>query len=276
MGDMIPLFFAEIALALTMTGAFLAQRMTGRSGWIDTIWSFAVGIVGSVIALVPISPVSTPGGRQIMTAALAIAWSLRLGAHIMVRTLKGGEDPRYQALKDQWGADFSRRLFWFLQIQAAAAFLLVLSIDVAAKNPSPFPGLGDAIGAIILIVAIGGEAIADAQLARFKANPANRDGVCDIGLWSMSRHPNYFFEWLGWCAYPFIAIGVPPANLYGTIALIGPLFMYWLLAHVSGVPPLEEHMARSRGAGFAAYRARVNAFFPGPSRPSIARPDVSS
>ncbi len=271
MGEMIPLVFAAIALVVIMTGAFYAQRATGRSGWVDTIWSFAVGGVGGALALIPIPPASTPNGRQIMMAALAIAWGLRLGGHIMARTLKGGEDPRYQALKDQWGADFSRRLFWFLQIQAAAAFLLVLSIAVAARNPAPFPGLGDGIGGIVLIVAIIGEGIADAQLTRFRADPANRGGLCEIGLWRLSRHPNYFFEWLGWCAYPFIAIGVPPTNLHGTLALIGPLFIYWLLVYVSGVPPLEAHMARSRGAAFNSYRRRVNTFFPGPPRsPTIA------
>ncbi len=86
-----------------------------------------------------------------------------------------------------------------------------------------------------------------------------------MGLWGLTRHPNYFFEWLGWIAYPFIAIGLPP-NPLGAVALAGPIEMYWLLVHVSGVPLLEAHMARSRGAPFADYQARVNMFFPGPRR----------
>jgi len=267
-----PLIISALALALIMTGAFLAQRLTGRSGWVDTIWSFAVGAVGAALALAPSASAPLPGGRQIMTSALALAWALRLGGHIMSRTLKGGEDPRYQALQDQWGADFPRRFFWFLQIQAAAAFLLVLSIFAAARNPAPFPSLGDAIGGAILIFAVLGEGLADAQLARFRADPGNRGGLCDVGLWGLSRHPNYFFEWLGWLAYPIIAIGFQPANLQGSLALIGPIFMYWLLVHVSGVPPLEEHMRRSRGVAFAAYCARVNAFFPWPRRVRAAKP----
>jgi steroid 5-alpha reductase family enzyme len=261
-----PLVLAALALALIMTGAFFVQRLTGRSGWVDTIWSFAVGVVCAGLALAPTAAAPASHGRQVMTAILALAWSLRLGGHMLIRTLNGGEDPRYQALKDEWGADFPRRFFWFLQIQAAAAFLLALSILAAALNPAPFPALGDGVGAAILIVAVVGEGIADAQLVRFRAAPANRGAVCDIGLWSLSRHPNYFFEWLGWIAYPIIAIGLPPANVYGAIALIGPAFMYWLLVHVSGVPPLEKHMAHSRGAAFAAYQRRVNAFFPGPPR----------
>jgi steroid 5-alpha reductase family enzyme len=259
------LLAAALALAFLMAAAWFAQRRTGRSGWVDTIWSFSVGLVGVGLALAPIvQGADWPAPRQILVAAFALAWSLRLGLHIMGRTLKGSEDPRYQALAGEWGEDFPRRLFWFLQIQAASAFLLTLSIFMAGQNPSPFPNPGDFIGAAILIVAIAGEAVADYQLKRFAANPDNRARVCETGLWSVSRHPNYFFEWLGWLAYPAIAIGLPPGNAIGLIALVGPVFMYWLLVYVSGVPPLEAHMARSRGADFDAYKRRVNSFFPGP------------
>ena len=259
-------FAAALALALFMAGAWLVQRRTGQSGWVDTIWSFAVGLVGAAVALAPVAAADWPTARQGLVAALALAWSLRLGLHIVGRTLRGGEDPRYKALHDEWGADFPRRLFWFLQIQAAAAFLLAISIFAAARNLAPFPNIGDALGVATLIAAIAGEAIADRQLESFRADPRNSGRVCDIGLWGFSRHPNYFFEWLGWVGYPLIAIGLPPANAYGLIALVGPVFMYWLLVHVSGIPPLEAHMARSRGAAFDAYRRRVNAFFPGPAR----------
>ncbi len=64
----------------------------------------------------------------------------------------------------------------------------------------------DYLGALILFVGIAGEGIADAQLKRFRDNPANKGKVCDAGLWRWSRHPNYFFQWFGWLAYPVIAI----------------------------------------------------------------------
>jgi steroid 5-alpha reductase family enzyme len=263
------LFAAAFALAILMAAAWFAQRRTGQSGWVDTIWSFGVGLVGAGLALAPIvRGVDWPGPRQILVTAFVLAWSLRLGLHIMGRTRQGGEDARYKALADEWGGDFPRRLFWFLQIQAASAFLLTLSIFMAGQNPSPFPNPGDFLGAAILVVAIAGEAIADRQLKRFAAEPDSKGRVCEIGLWSVSRHPNYFFGWLGWLAYPVIAVGLPPGNAIGLIALVGPTFMYWLLVHVSGVPPLEAHMVRSRGAAFAAYQQRVNAFFPGPARKS--------
>jgi steroid 5-alpha reductase family enzyme len=258
------LFGAALAFSLFMAAAWLVQRRTGRSGWVDTIWSFSVGLIGAGLALAPLQAVGWPTTRQVLVAALALAWSSRLGLHILLRTLNGGDDPRYKTLADDWGKDFPRRLFWFLQIQAASAFPLALSIFAAAQNPQAFPDLGDFIGAAILMAAIAGEATADRQLKRFAANPANKGRLCDVGLWSLSRHPNYFFEWLGWVAYPIVALGLPPVNAPGLIALIGPILMYWLLVHVSGIPPLEAHMARSRGVAFGAYQRRVNAFFPGP------------
>ena len=258
------LFFAAIALSLIMTGAWAVQRATGRSGWIDTIWSFGVGVVGAAAALWPIPAQPWPTSRQLLVAALAFAWSLRLGIHIMARTLRGGEDPRYQALRDEWGARFATQLFRFLQIQAAA-FVLAACIFTAARNVAEL-GWGDFLGVAIILVAIGGEAMADAQLERFRAAPGAKGGVCEIGLWAYSRHPNYFFEWLAWLAYPVMAVGLPGQNAFGLLALAGPLFMYWLLVHVSGVPPLEKHMLQTRGEAFAAYQRRVNAFFPGPRR----------
>jgi steroid 5-alpha reductase family enzyme len=103
-------------------------------------------------------------------------------------------------------------------------------------------------------------------LRRFRSDSANRDRVCDAGLWRWSRHPNYFFEWFGWLAYPLIAVDFGGDYPWGWLALAGPACMYWLLVHVSGIPPLEAHMVRTRGDAFRAYRARTNAFFPSPPR----------
>ena len=172
-------------------------------------------------------------------------------------------DPRYKALREEWGANFVFRLFLFLQVQAAAAFVLMICVLAAARNTASL-GWGDALGLAILAVAVFGEAAADAQLARFAVSRGAKGAVCEIGLWRYSRHPNYFFEWLAWLSYPVIAVGLPADNLYGLIALAGPAMIYWLLVHASGIPPLEAHMLKSRGAAFADYQKRVNAFFPGP------------
>lgn len=256
---------AAVALSVVMTVAWLVQKQTKRSGWIDTIWSFAVGAIGAAIALWP-GHDSALSARQMLVAALAAGWSFRLGLHLARRTKRGGEDPRYAALYEEWGEDYPRRLFWFLQVQAAAAFLLVATIAIAAHNPSPELRLADMVGALLFVVSVLGERIADNQLRDFRADPANRGQVCERGLWAYSRHPNYFFEWLAWCAYPLFAINADLSYPIGFAALAGPAFMYWLLVHVSGVPLLEAHMLRSRGPVFEAYRSRVNAFFPGPRR----------
>ena len=121
-------------------------------------------------------------------------------------------------------------------------------------------------GLAITIFALGviGETVADAELRRFKQTSQGRQAVCDVGLWSWSRHPNCFCEWLCWCAYPLLAIG--SGFVPGWLALLAPLFMYWTLVYASGIPPLEAHMRRTRPAAFAAYARRTNVFFPAPPR----------
>jgi steroid 5-alpha reductase family enzyme len=249
-------------LSANMTFAWFVAGRSGQSGWIDAIWSLGVGGIGTIAALVPPAAGNGLGSRQILVAALIAIWSLRLGLHIARRTIGSGDDPRYAQLRQDWGQDFRRRLFWFLQIQAAAGFVLVLSIFIAAHNPAAAPGPNDWLGGLLSICALVGETIADRQLAAFRAETANRGKICDVGLWARSRHPNYFFEWLGWLAYAAIAIDLSGAYLWGWLALCGPTLMYWLLVHVSGIPPLEAHMLRSRGEVFRAYQTRVNAFWP--------------
>lgn len=256
-----------ISLCAVMTLAWLVALRTGQSGWIDAIWSFAVGGAGVAAALLPVDGSTPLPERQYLVAALAAVWSLRLGFHIVARTAAGGDDPRYAQLRREWGEDFPRRLFSFLQIQAAAALLLAIAIFAAARNPSPGLGPGDWLGLAIMAIAVAGEGIADRQLARFRSDPANRGKVCDAGLWAYSRHPNYFFEWLSWLAYAAIAIDFDGDYPWGYAAIAAPLLMYWLLVHVSGIPPLEAHMLRSRPQAFRDYQARVNVFWPGPQRP---------
>ena len=243
-----------------MSAAWLVQRLTGNSGWVDAAWSFATGLAGVCFALLPLHG-APPGWRQWAVALLVAAWSLRLGVHIAGRAALGKEDPRYAALKQEWGAAFPWRLYVFLMVQGLVAYGLAVSMALAARNPAGF-GVLDAAGIAVLAAAIIGEAAADAQLRRFKADPANRDRICDAGLWAWSRHPNYFFEWLGWVAYPLFALSGLWA--WGWIALTGPALMYWTLRYASGVPPLEAHMARRHGAAFAAYAAHVPVFFPRP------------
>lgn len=253
----ITLGLAALFMSAAMSFAWWIQRRTGNSGWIDTIWSLAVavGAIGAALSL------GGSSGRAWLAAALIGVWGARLGGYIALRSKGAPEDPRYAALVEEWGADASRRLFMFLQAQAVAGFVLVACVGLAARNPAPLWRWLDVLAVVVFVAAVAGAALSDDQLRRFRRDPANRGKVCDVGLWSLSRHPNYFFEWMGWLAYPLLAIGV--LQPWGVLAFAAPALMYVLLVHVSGIPPLEEHMERSRGEAFRAYRARVNAFFPG-------------
>ncbi len=256
-------FTVAAALCLIMASAWYLQKRSGKTGWIDTTWSLGVGGVAFVAAGWPLEP-DWPLWRQMIVAVLAGSWCLRLGLHIAERNSAAIDDPRYRNLIMQWGCDASRRMFWFLQSQALVGVILAISIALAAHNPNPQWRIQDLIGLAVLIVAITGEAIADRQLRTFKNDPANQKAVCDVGLWQWSRHPNYFFEWLTWVAYPIIAIDLSGYNPYGWAALAAPICMYWVLVHVSGIPPLEDHMLRSRGDAFRAYQKRTRPFFPLP------------
>src|SRR6185436_17949678 len=125
-------------------------------------------------------------------------------------------------------------------------------------------GLRDALAVGIFALALIGEAVADEQMRRFRADPSHKGQVMDRGLWAWSRHPNYFFQWLGWLAYPVIAVDL--ARPVSWLAFTAPVVMYGLLRHVSGVPPLESAMLASRGEKFRNYQARVSAFFPLPPK----------
>jgi steroid 5-alpha reductase family enzyme len=215
-----------------------------------------------------LSPASPGALRPLLVAGLAALWSVRLGFHIVWRTAHGGDDPRYRQLRVEWGDKARVRLFWFLQVQAAAALVLALSVAAAAHRPDIGLDLRDALGVALFAIAAFGERAADRQLARFGGNPKNKSKICDAGLWGYSRHPNYFFEWLVWVAFAMIAIAPVGHYPWGWFGLAAPVLMYGLLVHVSGIPPLEAHMLRSRGDAFRLYQARVNAFWPGPPRPA--------
>jgi steroid 5-alpha reductase family enzyme len=253
-----------VALSIAMSLSWAIANRTRRSGWIDAIWSLAVGLGGLVGALLPLSNMTS---RQLLVAALAAAWSLRLGMHIARRAHGGADDPRYSHLRREWGRDARRKLFWFLQAQAVVAWLLVFSVVVAAHRPTPRLDMLDLAGVVLFLVAILGETVADGQLRSFGRDETRKGRICDIGLWQYSRHPNYFFEWLVWVAFALMAIDIEGSYAWGLSALVGPALMYWLLVHVSGIPPLEAHMLRSRGVAFRDYQRRVNAFWPGPPRP---------
>ena len=136
--------------------------------------------------------------------------------------------------------------------------VLAVPFLLASRNAAPELGAFEYAGVAVWLIALVGESVADAQLRAFRANPANRGGVCDAGLWRYSRHPNYFFEWLVWCAVALFAFGSP----WGWVSVACPAMMLYFLLKVTGIPATESHMLRSRGEKFAAYQRRTSAFVP--------------
>ncbi len=249
--------FSALILSGMMLAAWLMAMRTGSGSWADVFWSYGTGLAGVFLALAPFSAISE---RQWLVAAIATLWSVRLGTHILTRTMGSPEDPRYAALRREWGDRHRMELFKFLQIQAAASLPLVLAIAIAAHSPAPLGRLQDWLALAVALIALGGEALSDQQLRRFAQNPANKGKVCDQGLWAFSRHPNYVFETLGWCIYPVMVLQL---SWWPSIfSLLAPALIYYLLRHVSGVPLLEAHMVRSRGEAYRDYQSRVPVFFP--------------
>ena len=256
------------AMSVAMLIGWAYQRARANGGWTDVFWSYAVGLVGAAAALAPIDAVAPPSLRQMLVAALVGLWSIRLGGHIAGRIQGAPEDARYAALRRRHGERFQWEMFVFLQIQAAAGGFLILTVALAAHNPASGLRLIDLVGAGLFLTAVLGEAAADAQLRRFKADRTNHGQVCRAGLWAWSRHPNYFFEWLAWVAYAVIALDLSGGYGVGWLAWSGPAFMFYLLRYVSGVPLLEAAMVESRGAAYLAYQASVSAFFLWPAKRS--------
>jgi steroid 5-alpha reductase family enzyme len=148
--------------------------------------------------------------------------------------------------------------FGFFQLQAVLIGLLSLPVAIACSNPAGGIGAFEIAGLALWLVAIGGEAVADAQLAWFRGQPANRGRVCEFGLWKYSRHPNYFFEWLIWVAYFIFALGAP----FGWAGVLSPLLMLYFLTCVTGIPPSEAHSLSSRGEAYRSYQRRTSPFIP--------------
>ena len=259
-----------IGVSLLMVLAWIVAQRTGKSGFVDVTWTYGTGLAGVALALLPTEPGAPTSTRQVLVALVLAVWSLRLGTHILRRTLNGGDDPRYAKLKQDWGSDASRRMFWFLQVQALTMAVLAVAVFIAAHAPRPSPDWRDWAGVLVVAVGIVGEAISDEQLKAFARAAGNKGKVCDSGLWNWSRHPNYFFEFLGWWAYPMMGISVAADYPWGWLTLLGPALIYWLLAWASGIPPLEDYMLKTRGEAFRRYQQRTSAFFPRPPKPRAA------
>jgi steroid 5-alpha reductase family enzyme len=254
-----------VLLALAaLCGAFVALYFLARRldnyGIVDVAWAYAFAPVAWFYAA------AGPGWlpRRILVASFVTLWAARLGTHLLRRVASHHpiEDGRYVQLRRDWAGNFAPKMAGFFQLQAASIVLLAVPFLLPVLNPGPTFQWLEMLGAALWIIALAGEAIADAQLAAFKRNPAHRGRVCDVGLWRYSRHPNYFFEWLVWVAFAAIAFGSP----WGWLALIAPAAILHLLLRVTGIPLNEEQSLRSKGDAYRRYQQTTSAFVPWPPR----------
>lgn len=244
---------ATLSLGLLAWAIATARRNVGL---VDIFWSlfFLLG------AAVYVSLAQSPGTRAWLVLALVMAWALRLAGHLAARNWNAPEDHRYRAIRSRNQPGFAwKSLYLVFGMQAALAWLIAAPIAVAIHSPAPL-GAWDALGAGLAVFGIAFETLADAQLARFKADPANAGRVMAQGLWRYSRHPNYFGEFCVWWGLYLVALGAG-----GAWTAFSPVLMTVLLLKVSGVALLEKDIAERRPA-YRDYVARTNAFFPGPPR----------
>ncbi|NID06598.1 DUF1295 domain-containing protein [Luteibacter jiangsuensis] len=238
--------------ATVMTLGWQWQRSRSNAGIVDVLWAAGVGAGAVLMALFG-------SGAPMIRAALAIlggVWGMRLARHLWKRVRGEPEDGRYKHLRAHWkGAQW--KFFAFFQFQALLIVLFALPFAAVAKNPQVSVAWL-AAGAVVWLLSVVGESVADGQLARFRADPANKGRTCREGLWRYSRHPNYFFEWLHWFAYVFLAVGSP----FFWLAWSGPLVMYVFLRWISGVPYTEAQALRSRGDEYREYQRSTPMLIP--------------
>lgn len=245
---------ASVAMAL----AWALQVRIRNASHVDAAWAILIACAALIYALLA----DGDGGHRVLAAALASIWGFRLGLYLLVdRVLGKEEDGRYQALRAKWGERANRRFFWFFQLQAAFVVLFSLPYALIAQDPRDGLGALEWAGTGVWATGNAGAIVADRQLARWRANPANTGKTLRTGLWAWSRHPNYVFELVTWCGVALVASAAP----WGWTAWIVPAVLLYLLFRVTGIPATEAQALRSR-PDYAEYQRATSVFVPLPPR----------
>jgi steroid 5-alpha reductase family enzyme len=246
------------AIAAGLTGALLAlwgvQRLTGNASWADAGWAAGIGVV----VLLGLATSEIDPWRQTAAMLLVGAWATRLTWHLVRRSLQAQEDGRFADMRQRWGDRAQRNFLRYFLAQVPLVLVFCLPA-MALDGDVRAPGWRDAVGVGIGVTGLLGGAIADRQLLRHRASVAESE-ICNRGLWRYSRHPNYFFEWVTWCAWPLLA----PATATGSLALVPPVLLFVLLTRVTGIPPAEARALQRRGDAYRRYQAVTSSFIPWP------------
>jgi len=243
-------------MVMLATATWLVSLRKRDVSIVDSIWSLMI-MTGAVLYA---AGAERQTNRTWVVLGLVALWAIRLSAHLTWRNWGEPEDRRYRDIREKYEPGFAwKSLGIIFVLQAVLAWLVSLPLWPALGLANSF-GLLDWIAFGLASVGLAFETIGDWQLARFKADPANRERVMDRGLWRYTRHPNYFGECLLWWGLYLFAMS---AGACWTLP--GPLLLTWLLLKFSGVALLESSIA-DRRPDYREYAARTNAFLPGRPR----------
>jgi steroid 5-alpha reductase family enzyme len=247
------------AVLLVLAATFVASKIAHKHSVIDTAWGLLFAAV-AIAVFVRSSAGGADDTRRWMLLLLPVLWGLRLAQHIGRRTIGKPEDPRYEAMlaKAKGNPDlYAIRMVYLLQ--GVLAFVIAAPILVGGFERGPV-GVLAWVGVALWCVGVFFEAVGDHQMERYRADPANKGGVIDVGLWRYTRHPNYFGDACVWWGIFLVAAEHWP----GIITIYAPVIMTLLLTKGSGARILEAYMEKR--PGWDAYKARTSGFFPLPPR----------
>lgn len=238
-------------LCLQMCLVWVVYRLTKNPSVVDASWS--MGLMASGLIYVwhlPMSP------RHALIGALLILWALRLAGYLWYTRLRHGHiDKRYTALSTHWKISQSLGFFLNFQLQGLLIFVISFVFYLISTSNNPGMTLMDGVAMVVVLLGVLGESLADLQLNGFKAQ--QKGGVCNIGLWSYSRHPNYFFDWLTWLGFTLFAI----QSHRGYLGIVSPVLLYVIFTRMTG-PLTERGSIESRGQKYIDYQKRTSMFFP--------------
>ncbi|MFW9853694.1 MAG: DUF1295 domain-containing protein [Candidatus Thorarchaeota archaeon] len=238
----IPIFALGVLITFLIQWiAFIPSYIKRTEKFFDLTGSFTYIFV--VVFAVLLSPLNI---RSVVLMVLILIWALRLGAFLFIRVLRAGEDRRFATLKHS----ASRFLItWTLQ-GLWVSFTVAAALAAITTTQGEDFGVFGILGVLIWIIGFGFEAIADYQKNKWRSIPENKGKFITTGLWSISRHPNYFGEIILWVGIAIIAL--PTLAGWRFLTLISPVFVTLLLTKVSGIPLLENY-AEAKWGGLEEY-----------------------
>jgi steroid 5-alpha reductase family enzyme len=252
------LLASAIAIVILMVSTWLLSVKLKDASIVDIVWGLGFVVVAWTVRLVA----DGNSGRGWLLTILTTVWGLRLATYLFWRNHGKGEDYRYRAMRKHYGKRFALvSLVTVFGLQGTLMWIVSLPVQLGQVRSTPSLGVVGVIGAVVWAIGLGFESIGDAQLVRFKADPANAGKVMDKGLWRYTRHPNYFGDACVWWGLAIVAA----ETRLGLFGLVGAATMTLFLRRVSGVTLLERSLVKRR-EGYTDYVARTSPFVPRPPR----------